>query len=179
MDFRKSKTYNNLMAAYAGESQARVKYELYAAKAKKEGFEQVGALFCETALNERAHAEKWLEYLHDGAIPTTAQNLEDARQGEHFEWSEMYREFAQVAKEEGYNKIAAHFELVAKVEEAHENRYNTLLANLNGQQIFKKVTSQRWICRNCGHIHEGTEAPTVCPLCGYPQAYFEVKADNY
>jgi len=179
MDFKQSRTYANLLAAYAGEAQARVKYNIYAEKARKEGYQQVGDIFDETSHNERAHAEKWLEYIYEGAIPSTLPNLQDGARGEHYEWSEMYKQFAQEARDEGYPKIAASFELVAKVEKDHENRYNALVGNMQNQQVFKKVTAQKWICRNCGHIHEGAEAPGVCPLCSYPQAFFEVKTDNY
>ncbi len=179
MNFQDSKTWANLMAAFAGESQARNKYTYYESKARKEGYEQIANIFKLTADNEKEHAKIWFKLLHDDSIPTTAQNLADAAAGEKFEWTEMYAEFAKVAKEEGYTKIANLFDGVAKVEKEHEERYNTLLDNLNKSAVFTKPQSQEWICTNCGHIHNGTSAPQQCPVCAHPQAYFEIRAKNY
>ena len=179
MEFKESKTYANLMAAYAGESQARVKYELFCAQAKKEGFEQIGNLFTETSDNEKAHAKLWLQYIYGGTLPATLQALEDGAAGEHYEWSEMYKDFAQTAKEEGYNTIAKEFELVAGIEHEHEQRYLALKENVEQGHVFKKVGPNKWQCINCGFIYEGPEAPKICPVCKYPQAFFQTKAENY
>lgn len=179
MELKGSKTEQNLMTAFAGESQARNKYTFYASKAKKEGFEQIAALFEETANNEKEHAKMWFKELHDRDIPTTAENLLDAAEGENYEWTEMYDEFAKTAREEGFTRIALLFEGVAKIEKEHEERYRKLLENVNNELVFSKDGEKVWICRNCGHIHVGKEAPKVCPVCAHPQAYFEVKADNY
>ncbi len=173
-----SRTEANLMAAFAGESQARNKYTYYASKAKKDGFEQIAAIFTETANNEKEHAKIWFKLLHDG-IADTLTNLKDAASGENYEWTEMYADFARVAKEEGFNHIAFLFEEVGKIEKEHEERYNALVANIENDKVFKKDAEQTWICANCGHIHVGTEAPEVCPVCAHPKAYFQVLAKNY
>jgi len=179
MELKGSKTEQNLMAAFAGESQARNKYTYYASKAKKEGYEQIAALFEETANNEKEHAKMWFKELHGGEIPTTAENLLDAAEGENYEWTDMYAEFAKTAREEGFTRIALLFEGVAKIEKEHEERYRKLLENVNNELVFSKDGEKVWVCRNCGHVHVGKEAPKVCPVCAHPQAYFEVKADNY
>ena len=179
MELKGSKTEQNLMAAFAGESQARNKYTYYASKAKKEGFEQIAALFEETANNEKEHAKMWFKELHGGSVPTTAENLLDAAEGENYEWTDMYAEFAKTAREEGFTRIALLFEGVAKIEKEHEERYRKLLENVNNEMVFSKDGEKVWVCRNCGHVHVGKEAPQVCPVCAHPQAYFEVKADNY
>ena len=179
MELKGSKTEQNLMAAFAGESQARNKYTYYASKAKKEGYEQIAALFEETANNEKEHAKIWFKELHGGEIPTTAENLLDAAEGENYEWTDMYAEFAKTAREEGFTRIALLFEGVAKIEKEHEERYRKLLENVNNEMVFSKDGEKVWVCRNCGHVHVGKEAPQVCPVCAHPRAYFEVKADNY
>ncbi|PWM36641.1 MAG: rubrerythrin family protein [Clostridiales bacterium] len=179
MEFKDSKTFSNLMAAFAGESQARSKYSSYADKARKDGYEQIGDIFDMTSDNEWKHAEIWLKYLRGGELPGTLDNLKDAADGEHYEWTEMYPDFAKVAKEEGFTEIAAKFELVAKVEKEHHERYVKLRDNLSQNLVFKRPTSITWICRACGHIHVGESAPVVCPICGRPQAFFEEKSDNY
>jgi rubrerythrin len=179
MELKGSKTEQNLMAAFAGESQARNKYTYYASKAKKEGYEQIAALFEETANNEKEHAKMWFKELHGGSVPTTAENLLDAAEGENYEWTDMYAEFAKTAREEGFTRIALLFEGVAKIEKEHEERYRKLLENVNNEMVFSKDGEKVWVCRNCGHVHVGKDAPTVCPVCAHPQAYFEVKADNY
>ena len=177
-ELKGSKTEANLMTAFAGESQARNKYTYYASKAKKDGFVQISNLFAETAANEKEHAEIWFKLLHDG-IGDTAANLKDAAAGENYEWTEMYAEFAKVAKEEGFDKIAFLFDAVAKIEKSHEERFLALLDNVENQKVFKKLDIQVWRCSNCGHIHVGAEAPKVCPVCDHPQAYFELIAKNY
>ena len=174
-----TKTEANLMAAFAGESQARNKYTYYASKAKKEGYEQIAALFLETANNEKEHAKIWFKLLHDGEIADTATNLQDAANGENYEWTEMYAEFAKTAKEEGFDKIAYLFEAVGKIEKEHEERYKALLANVNGGLVFSRDGEMIWQCANCGHIHVGKAAPEVCPVCDHPKAYFQIKAENY
>ena len=179
MELKGSKTEQNLMAAFAGESQARNKYTYYASKAKKEGYEQIAALFEETANNEKEHAKMWFKELHGGAVPSTAENLLDAAEGENYEWTDMYAEFAKTAREEGFTRIALLFEGVAKIEKEHEERYRKLLENVNNEMVFSKDGEKVWVCRNCGHVHVGKEAPKACPVCAHPQAYFEVKADNY
>ena len=179
MELKGSRTEANLMAAFAGESQARNKYTYYASKAKKEGYEQIAALFLETANNEKEHAKIWFKLLHDGAIADTATNLQDAANGENYEWTEMYAEFAKTAKEEGFDKIAYLFEAVGKIEKEHEERYKALLANVNGGLVFSRDGEMVWQCANCGHIHVGKTAPEVCPVCDHPKAYFQIKAENY
>ena len=179
MELKGSKTEANLMTAFAGESQARNKYTYYASKAKKDGYVQIAQIFEETANNEKEHAKIWFKLLHDGGIPTTVENLKDAAAGENYEWTEMYAEFAKVAKEEGFDHIAALFEMVAKIEKDHEERYKKLLANIEGGLVFSRDGDMMWICSNCGHVHIGKEAPEVCPVCAHPKAYFMVKAENY
>ena len=179
MELKGSKTEKNLMDAFAGESQARNKYTYYASKAKKEGYEQIAAIFQETADNEKEHAKLWFKLLHDGDIPSTATNLSDAAAGENYEWTDMYDEFARVAREEGFNTIAAKFELVGKIEKEHEERYRKLIKNVEEGLVFSKDEDTIWICRNCGHVVIGKKAPAVCPVCNHPQSYFEVKANNY
>ncbi|MGI6247960.1 MAG: rubrerythrin [Acutalibacteraceae bacterium] len=179
MELKGSKTEKNLMEAFAGESMARNKYTYYASKAKKEGYEQIAAIFEETAGNEKEHAKMWFKELNGGAVPDTAANLLDAAEGENYEWTEMYKNFAAEAKEEGFTRIAALFELVAKIENAHEDRYRKLIENLENGIVFEKTQEVVWICRNCGHLHVGKAAPVVCPTCDHPQAYFEVHSVNY
>ncbi len=179
MEFNGSKTQANLMAAFAGESQARNKYTYYASKAKKEGYEQIAAIFTATADNEKEHAKIWFKQLHDGEIPDTLTNLEDAADGEKYEWTEMYRDFAETAEEEGFTQIATLFKLVGDIEKEHEERYRKLLENLQEGIVFERTNEVVWICRNCGHIHVGKAAPKVCPTCKHPQAYFEIQATNY
>lgn len=178
MELKGSKTEQNLMTAFSGESQARNKYTFYASQAKKDGFVQIANIFEETANNEKEHAKIWFKLLHDG-IPTTAVNLLDAAAGEHYEWTEMYAEFAKVAREEGFTKIANLFEGVAKIEKEHEMRYRTLLENLEKDRVFKREEETVWICLNCGHIHYGKTAPKVCPVCDHPQDYFQLRVINY
>ena len=179
MKFEESKTYKNLMEAFAGESQARNKYTYYASKAKKEGYEQIAAIFQETADNEKEHAKLWFKELHGGDIPETYQNLLDAAAGENDEWVNMYKRMADEAREEGYAAIAFKFEGVAKVEKEHEERYRKLAANLKSEEVFVKPGEVKWKCRNCGHIHVGKAAPKMCPVCAHPQAHFELLAQNY
>ena len=173
-----TQTEKNLEAAFAGESQARNKYTYYASKAKKEGFEQISALFLKTADNEKEHAKMWFKELHDG-IGGTAENLLDAALGENYEWTDMYAGFAETAEKEGFPELAAKFRLVAAIEKHHEERYRALLKNVETAQVFAKSEVKVWECRNCGHIIVGTEAPEVCPTCDHPKAYFEVHAENY
>ncbi|MBE7056734.1 MAG: rubrerythrin family protein [Ruminococcaceae bacterium] len=177
-DLTNSKTHANLLAAFGGESQAACKYMYYAAKAKKDGFEQIATIFEETAKNEREHAKIWFKLL-EGGIGATAGNLSKAADGEHYEWSSMYPEFAKDAEEEGFMDIAAKFRAVAAVETEHENRYRKLLENVKDNEVFSKQEETEWICLNCGHIHKGKEAPQVCPVCSHPQSYFQVLAKNY
>ena len=179
MELKGSKTEKNLMDAFAGESQARNKYTYFASKAKKEGYEQIAAIFQETADNEKEHAKLWFKLLCGGDIPTTAQNLADAAAGENFEWTDMYDRMAKEAKEEGFDHIAFLFEEVGKIEKEHEARYKKLLENVQDGKVFEAGEIKIWKCRNCGHIVVGTEAPKVCPVCNHPQSYFEVKAENY
>lgn len=174
-----SKTESNLMAAFAGESQARNKYTYYASKAKKEGYNQIAALFQETADNEKEHAKIWFKLLHDGDIPSTAQNLEDAAKGENYEWTDMYDGFAKDAKAEGFDKIARLFEMVGKIEKEHEERYLKLLENLKGELVFSRDNDTMWQCANCGHIVIGKKAPGLCPVCSHPQSYFQIRAENF
>ena len=174
-----TKTEANLMAAFAGESQARTKYTYYASKAKKDGYVQIANLFEETANNEKEHAKIWFKLLHDGAIPDTLTNLADAADGENYEWTDMYANFAKDAKEEGFDEIAYLFEEVGKIEKEHEERYRKLLANIEGGLVFSRDGDCIWQCSNCGHIVVGKIAPEVCPVCNHPQAYFQIKAENY
>ena len=177
-ELKGTKTEANLLAAFAGESQARNKYTYYASKAKKDGYEQIAALFLETAENEKEHAKIWFKLLHDG-IPSTPENLLDAASGENFEWTDMYARFAKEAKEEGFDHIAYLFEAVGQIEKEHEERYRKLLANIENGLVFSKDGDTIWQCRNCGHICIGKQAPEVCPVCNHPQSYFCVKAENY
>ena len=179
MEFKGSRTEANLMAAFAGESQARNKYTYYASKAKKDGYEQIAALFTETAENEKEHAKIWFKLLHDGAVPDTMANLADAAAGERYEWTDMYATFAREAKEEGFDHIAFLFEQVAKIEKEHEERYRRLLANIEEGIVFSRDGDTIWKCRNCSHIVIGKQAPEVCPVCVHPKSYFEIKAENY
>jgi len=179
MELKGSKTEKNLLAAFAGESEARNKYTYYASKAKKEGYEQIASIFLETAENEKEHAKIWFKLLHEGDVPSTVENLKAAAEGENYEWTEMYEEFAKTAKEEGFDKIAYLFSAVAKIEKEHEERYKKLLENIDTDEVFKKTGVRIWKCRNCGHIHVGETAPQVCPVCNHPQSYFEIKAENY
>ncbi len=177
MNLKGTKTEANLMAAFAGESQARNKYTYFASKAKKEGYNQIADLFIATADNEKEHAKLWFKLL--GGINDTMQNLEDAAAGENYEWTDMYATFAKEAREEGFIEIAEQFEGVAKIEKEHEERYRKLLANVKNGEVFKKGSIVIWECGNCGHIVVGTEAPQVCPVCFHPQAHFRIKAENY
>ena len=179
MELKGSKTEKNLMTAFSGESEARNKYTYYASRAKKDGYEQIAALFQETADNEKEHAKLWFKLLKGGAVPDTMANLVDAAAGEHYEWTDMYATFAKEAKEEGFDTIAALFEGVAAIEKEHEARYLKLLANVKDKLVCSKDGDAIWKCRNCGHIVIGKEAPEVCPVCAHPQAYFEIKAENY
>ncbi len=178
-DLKGTKTEQNLMEAFAGESQARNKYSYFASKAKKEGFEQVAAIFEETANNEKEHAKLWFKLLHGGAVGSTIENLKAAAEGENGEWTEMYARMAKEAKEEGFADIAKLFEGVAKIEKEHEERYLKLLSNIENKVVFEKDTKVVWICRNCGHIVDSTKAPSLCPVCDHPQAYFELRSVNY
>ncbi|MDD3206390.1 MAG: rubrerythrin family protein [Lachnospiraceae bacterium] len=177
-ELKGSKTEKNLQAAFAGESEARNKYSYFASKAKKDGYVQIGAIFEETANNEKEHAKLWFKLLNDG-IGSTIENLEAAANGENYEWTDMYATFAKEAREEGFDTIADLFEGVAAIEKEHEERYRKLLANIKGDLVFSKDGEQVWQCSNCGHICVGTKAPEVCPVCNHPQAYFQVKAENY
>ncbi len=179
MELKGSKTEANLLAAFAGESQARNKYTYYASKAKKDGYEQIAAIFEETAANEKEHAKMWFKLLHGGDIPGTMENLEDAAAGENYEWTDMYAEFAKTAKEEGFDHIAYLFEEVAKIEKEHEERYRKLIGNIEEGIVFSRDGDKIWKCRNCGHIHIGKQAPEVCPVCAHPKSFFELKAENY
>ena len=178
-DIKDTKTEKNLMAAFAGESEARNKYTYYASKAKQEGFEQIAALFLETAENEKEHAKIWFKLLHGGKVGTTMENLEEAANGENYEWTTMYAAFAKEAREEGFEHIAHLFELVAKIEQEHEARYRVLLENVKNGTVFAKYEEVVWQCSNCGHIHTGTEAPAVCPVCEHPKGYFRLIDKDY
>ena len=179
MELKGSKTEANLWKAFAGESEARNKYTYFASKAKKDGYEQIAAIFEETAQNEKEHAKLWFKELMGGEIKSTEENLQMAADGENYEWTDMYVEFARVAKEEGFNRIAYLFEEVGKIEKEHEERYRKLLDNVKGELVFSKDGDRIWKCRNCGHIVIGKNAPKVCPVCNHPQSYFEIKAENY
>ena len=179
MELKGSKTEKNLMEAFAGESQARNKYTYYASKAKKEGYEQIAALFLETADNEKEHAKLWFKLLHDNDVPSTVENLKDAASGVNYEWTNMYERMAKEAREEGFDRIAFLFDGVAKIEKEHEARYLKLLENVENGLVFSKDGEKIWKCRNCGHIVIGKVAPEVCPVCSHPKAYFEIKAENY
>ena len=177
MKLKGSKTEQNLMTAFAGESQARNKYTYFASKAKKEGFEQIASLFLKTADNEKEHAKMWFKELN--GIGDTAQNLEAAAEGENYEWTDMYEGFAKTAEEEGFPELAEKFRMVGEIEKHHEERYRALLKNVETAKVFEKSEVKVWECRNCGHIIVGTKAPEVCPVCNHPQSYFEVHAENY
>ena len=179
MELKGSRTEANLMAAFAGESQARNKYDYYASQAKKDGYVQIAAIFEETAKNEKEHAKLWFKLLHGGKVPTTTVNLKDAADGENFEWTDMYKKFAEEARAEGFEDIARQFEGVAAIEKEHEERYRKLLANIEGGLVFSRDGDMIWQCSNCGHIHIGKKAPEVCPVCNHPQSYFQIKAENY
>ncbi len=193
MDFKKSETVKNLLKSFAGESQARTRYTYFASVAKKEGFEQISAIFLETAENEKEHAKIFFKYLNElqgealeitasypaGKIGTTKENLLAAANGEKEEWSELYQEFEKIARQEGFDEIADSFKEIAEVEEEHEKRYRKLLANIEQGQVFKKEKVVKWKCRNCGYVHEGKEAPEECPACKHPKSYYEVLEENY
>lgn len=179
MDIKGTKTEKNLMDAFAGESQARNKYTYYAGKARKEGYVQIAELFEQTADNEKEHAKIWFKLLHDNNIGPTNANLLDAAGGEHYEWTEMYKNFAADARAEGFDNIARLFDSVAAIEKHHEERYLKLLKNVESGEVFARREKQFWICTNCGHIHEGPEAPDVCTVCAHPRAYFEIHTINY
>ncbi len=179
MKLKGSKTEKNLMTAFAGESQARNKYTYFASKAKKDGYEQIAAIFEETANNEKEHAKMWFKELNGGEVPSTPENLKAAAEGENYEWTDMYAGFAETAREEGFEEIAKKFEMVAAIEKAHEERYLKLLKNIEDKKVFSSDGDAIWICRNCGHIVIGSKAPEVCPVCAHPQSYFEIRATNY
>ena len=182
MDYGKlkgTKTEANLMAAFAGESQARNKYTYYASKARKDGYQQIADIFEETAANEKEHAKIWFKYLHDGDVPGTLDNLADAAAGENYEWTDMYDGFAKVADEEGFAELAEKFRMVGEIEKHHEERYRKLIANIEGGLVFSRDGDAIWQCANCGHIVIGKEAPEICPVCAHPRAYFQIKAENY
>ena len=177
MNLEGTKTAQNLLTAFAGESQARNKYTYYASAARKEGYEQIADIFQLTADNEKEHAKIWFKLI--GGIKNTENNLKDAAAGENGEWTEMYPEFAKTAQEEGLDSIAKLFTMVAEIEKEHEKRYRALLDNMEKKQVFQRPESQIWVCRNCGHVYNGTQAPIVCPVCAHPQSYFEIKSENY
>ncbi len=179
MELKGSKTEKNLLEAFAGESMARNKYTYFASKAKKEGYEQIAAIFEETAGNEKEHAKMWFKYLEGGAVKSTPENLKAAAEGENFEWTDMYDRMAKEADEEGFKEIAAKFRMVGKIEKEHEARYRKLLKNIEDAKVFSKDGDCIWICRNCGHVVIGKKAPEICPVCSHPQSYFEVKAENF
>lgn len=179
MELKGSKTEKNLMTAFAGESQARNKYTFYASKARKEGYEQIAAIFEETANNEREHAKMWFKELNGGVIPDTLTNLRDAANGENYEWTDMYKAFAETARAEGFDEIARLFEGVGEIEHHHEERYLKLVGNIEDNLVFQRGEDKVWICRNCGHITVGKSAPSICPVCAHPQSFMELKAENY
>ncbi|MDR1794485.1 MAG: rubrerythrin family protein [Erysipelotrichaceae bacterium] len=180
MDLKGTKTEKNLQTAFAGESQARVKYEYYASQAKKDGYEQIAAIFEETSGNEKEHAKLWFKYLHGGSVPETTVNLLDAASGEHYEWTDMYATFAKEAREEGFTEIAAKMSGVAAIEKRHEERYRKLAKNIDDHIVFARADGKTvWICRNCGHIIVSDKAPDKCPVCDHPQAYFMIYDENY
>ncbi|MDD3049226.1 MAG: rubrerythrin family protein [Bacilli bacterium] len=179
MELKGTKTEQNLMTAFAGESQARNKYTYFASKAKKDGFEQIAAIFEETANNEKEHAKMWFKELMGGEIKSTSENLLMAAEGENYEWTDMYAEFAKTAKEEGFDRLAFLFEQVGNIEKTHEERYRKLLSNVENGLVFTKDGDKIWQCRNCGHIVIGKEAPMICPVCNHPQSYFEIRNENY
>ena len=179
MELKESKTYENLMKAFAGESQARNKYTYFASKAKKDGYEQIAAIFEETANQEKEHAKMWFKELNGGSVPDTLDNLNAAADGENYEWTDMYDEFARVAEEEGFTSLAKKFRGVAEIEKMHEERYRKLISNIENGLVFSRDGDTIWQCRNCGHIVIGKVAPMVCPVCAHPQSYFEIKKENY
>lgn len=179
MELKGSKTEKNLLEAFAGESMARNKYDYYSSKAKKDGFEQIGAIFAETALNEKEHAKLWFKQLHDGDVPGTIKNLEDAAVGEKYEWSTMYVNFAAEADAEGFAEVAKLFRSVANVENKHEERYNKLKLNVENNRVFHKEVEVVWVCRNCGHVYYGKDALKVCPVCTHPESFMELRSENY
>ncbi|MBE6161128.1 MAG: rubrerythrin family protein [Firmicutes bacterium] len=179
VELKGSKTLENLKTAFAGESQARNKYTYFASKAKKEGYEQIAAIFEETAGNEKEHAKMWFKYIEGGEIKDTISNLNQAADGENYEWTDMYDEFARVAEEEGFKEIAQKFKMVGEIEKHHEERFRKLLKNIDDEVVFSSDEDTIWICRNCGHVVIGKKAPLVCPVCAHPQSYFERKADNF
>lgn len=178
-ELKGTKTEKNLMDAFAGESQARNKYTYYASKARKDGYEQIAALFEETAGNEKEHAKLWFKYLNGGEVPSTVENLKDAAAGENFEWTDMYDRMAKEADEEGFKEIAAKFRMVGAIERHHEERYRKLLQNIEEGIVFSRDGDRIWKCRNCGHIVVDKKAPEVCPVCNHPLSYFEINAENY
>ena len=178
-NFKNSKTYDNLKTAFAGESQARVKYQFFASRAKKDGCEQIAEIFTETSDNEKEHAKLWYKYLNDGTVADTRTNLEIAAAGEDYEWTDMYKEFARIAREEGFDEIADKFDGVGAIEKEHEERYRKLIKNIDDDVVFKSEKVTVWKCRNCGYTFVGNDAPEVCPVCAHPQAYFELRAINY
>ena len=178
-ELKGSKTEQNLKTAFAGESQARVKYEYFASQAKKDSSEQISAIFAETSGNEKEHAKLWFKLLNGGSVPSTEQNLKDAAEGENYEWTEMYKTFAEEAEKEGFTEIAELFASVAKIEKTHESRYRKLLENIEKGLVFKKDKAVIWKCNNCGHLHIAAQAPNLCPVCQHPQSYFEVQNENY
>ena len=182
MDYAKlkgTKTEANLMAAFSGESQARNKYTYYASKARKDGYQQIAGIFEETAANEKEHAKLWFKYLHNGEVPGTVENLEDAAAGENYEWTDMYDGFAKEAEAEGFTELADKFRMVGEIEKHHEERYRKLIANIQGGLVFSRDGDTIWQCANCGHIVVGKNAPEICPVCAHPKAYFQIKAENY
>ena len=179
MELKGSKTEKNLLEAFAGESMARNKYTYFASKAKKDGYVQMAAIFEETASNEKEHAKIWYKYLHGGSVASTEENLKDAAEGEHFEWTDMYARMAEEARAEGFEEIAQKFEMVGAIEKEHEERYRKLLANIEGGLVFSREGDAVWQCANCGHIVIGPKAPEVCPVCDHPQSYFQLRAENY
>ena len=178
-ELKGTKTEKNLMEAFAGESQAKNKYEFFAAKARKDGYEQIAAIFEETAINERAHAKMWFKYLEGGDIKSTAENLVEAANGENYEWTDMYDRMAREADEEGFPEIARQMRGVGAIEKRHEERYRKLLQNINDEVVFSRDGDCIWVCRNCGHLVFGKKAPEVCPVCRHPKAFFELEANNY
>ena len=178
-ELKGTKTEKNLMEAFAGESQAHTKYLYYASKAKKDGYVQISNLFTETALNEKEHAKLWFKYLHGGEVPATTQNLEDAANGENFEWTDMYERMAKEAEDEGFEEIAEKMRMVGAIEKHHEERYRQLLKNINDEIVFSREGDVIWQCSNCGHIVIGKKAPQICPVCNHPQSYFQIEARNY
>lgn len=179
MELKGSRTEANLMSAFSGESMAYTKYTIYASRARRDGYEQIAALFEETARNEKEHAELWFKYLHNGSIPATLENLEDGASGENYEWTDMYAGFAKTAREEGFDEIAALMDRIAKIEQSHEERYRKLISNIEGGLVFSREGDTVWICRNCGHILIGKSAPEICPVCKHAKAYFQIRAENY